>query len=133
MAAPGWKRDRGITKTNPMKPSRLVQAIVALVLLALAGCVGYVERPRPAVVEIEQDDFVYYPHYEMYYGGRSHRWVYRDGHDWVARPEPRGVEVNILRASPSVHVEFHDSPAGHHAQVSRQYSRRWQPGGEYRR
>ena len=60
---------------------------------------------------IEQDDYVYYPDYQMYYGSRSHRWYDREGSSWVARPEPREVSVDVLRSSPSVRMDFHDSPA----------------------
>jgi hypothetical protein len=103
----------------------------AVFLLTLTGCVGYVEGPRAGVqVEpavqvnagfIEQDDYVYYPDYQMYYGSRSHRWYDREGSSWVARPEPREVSVDVLRSSPSVRMDFHDSPAHHHSEVVQKY------------
>jgi hypothetical protein len=103
----------------------------AVFLLMLTGCVGYVEGPRAGVyVEpavqvnagfIEQDDYVYYPDYQMYYGSRSHRWYDREGSSWVARPEPREVSVDVLRSSPSVRMDFHDSPAHHHSEVVQKY------------
>ena len=51
-------------------------------LLTATGCVSYVDRPQPGEVYvtpsvpvfIEQDDYVYYPQYRMYYGSRSHRY-----------------------------------------------------------
>ena len=109
----------------------------AALLVSLTGCVTYVDRARPgevyvepaAVVPvfIEQDDYVYYPQYGMYYGSRSHRYYRYEGRSWVARPEPRGVAVNVLFASPSVNVNFHDSPAVHHAEVVHTYPRNWKP------
>ena len=36
-----------------------------------------------------------------------------------------GVTVNVLRASPSVKMDFHDSPANHHAAVAKQYPKNW--------
>ena len=62
-----------------------------------------------------QDDYVYYPNYECYYSVSRHQYAYREGNAWVARPAPRGVSVNVLLASPSVKMDFHDSPAQHHA------------------
>jgi hypothetical protein len=106
----------------------------AALLVTLTGCVGYVEGPRagvyvaPPVVEI-QDDYVYYPNYEVYYSSSRHQYAYREGNAWVARPAPRGVSVNVLMASPSVRMDFHDSPANHHAAVVKQYPKNWKPSG----
>jgi len=33
---------------------------------------------------------------------------------WVSRPAPMGVSADVLLASPSVKMDFHDSPANHH-------------------
>lgn len=105
----------------------------AAVLVVLTGCVGYVDRPgeavyvEPAPVVIEQDDYVYYPGYQMYYGTRSHRYYYQEGRSWVARPAPRGVSVSVLATMPSVSVDFHDRPSAHHAEVIRSYPRDWKP------
>lgn len=109
-----------------------------IVLGALTGCVGYVDGPRrervyvaPPVVEttiVVEDDYVYYPSYEVYYSSRRHQYAYRDGGAWVLRPAPVGVSVDVLFASPSVQMSFHDSPARHHDTVVRQYPRGWSPG-----
>jgi hypothetical protein len=37
--------------------------------------------------------------------------------------------VDVLLASPSVHMNFHDSPANHHAEMLRQYPRTWRADG----
>jgi hypothetical protein len=104
---------------------------VGLVLCAalfgtLTGCVGYVDGPRAGVyvappVVVVQDDYVYYPDYEIYYSSSRHQYFWPEGGSWVARPAPRGVSVNVLFASPSVRMNFHDSPANHHAEIVRQY------------
>jgi hypothetical protein len=82
----------------------------------------------PPVVVV-QDDYVYYPDYEIYYSSSRHQYAYLEGGAWVSRPTPRGVSVNVLLRSPSVRMDFHDSPANHHAEMVRQYpGNRAQPG-----
>jgi hypothetical protein len=104
--------------------------LCAALLTTLTGCVGYVDDPRagvyvaPPVVEtgvVVEDDYVYYPDYGVYYNSSRHEYAYMDGGAWVSRPAPRGVSVDVLFASPSVRMNFHDSPAFHHAEISRQY------------
>ncbi len=113
----------------------------AVLLVTLTGCVGYVDGPRagvyvaPPVVEVggpvfvAQDDYVYYPGYDVYYSSYRHQYAYMDGGVWVSRPQPMGVSVNVLLASPSVRMDFHDSPANHHAAIARQYPRNWTSSG----
>jgi len=113
----------------------------AVLLLTLTGCVGYVDGPRAGVyaepaVQVDvgfvgQDDYVYYPGYQMYYGSRSHRWYDREGSSWVAYSAPRGVSVDKVRGSPSVRMDFHDSPAHHHSEVVQKYPRNWAPSGSH--
>ena len=109
--------------------------VLSVALLgALTGCVGYVDGPRAGVyvappVVVVQDDYVYYPDYEVYYSSSRHQYAYREGSAWVSRPAPRGVTVDVLLRSPSVRMDFHDSPELHHAEVVRQYpGNRAQPG-----
>ena len=116
------------------KAGKVKCAAGALLLVMLTGCVGYVDGPRAGVqvdpyVFAVQDDYVYYPSYECYYSVSRHQYAYREGNAWVARPAPRGVSVEVLRASPSVRMEFHDSPAPHHAAVVQQYPKNWKPSG----
>ena len=110
----------------------------AVLLLSLTGCVGYVDGPPPqqGSVYVEpyatfavSDDYVYYPQYECYYSASRRQYAYREGNAWVARPAPRGASVEVLRASPSVKMDFHDSPANHHAAVTQQYPKNWKPSG----
>ena len=109
-------------------------ALCLTFLGALTGCVGYVDWPRagyysqPGAVVV-QDDYVYYPQYECYYSVSRHQYAYREGNAWVSRPAPRGVSENVLRASPSVKMNFHDSPAQHHTEVVKQYPKNWKPSG----
>jgi hypothetical protein len=112
--------------------------LVGAVLLATTtGCTGYVTRPRPEgayappadVTVAVQDDYVYYPGYGVYYNSSRREYAYRDGNTWVSQPAPRGVQVAALRASPSVKMDFHDSPANHHAETVQKYPKNWAPPG----
>jgi hypothetical protein len=114
---------------------RIAGLVIGAVFLGtLTGCVAYVDRPpQGSVYEdnsatfLVQDDYVYYPQYECYYSVSRHQYAYREGNAWVARPAPRGVSVNVLVASPSVRMNFHDAPAQHHAAVVQQYPKNWKP------
>jgi len=107
----------------------------AALLTMLAGCItegsrqarGYQGRPGVQVQTSVafQDDYDYYPGYEVYYSRNRHEYVYRDGNAWVRRPQPRGITVDMLLATPSVRLDFHDSPEQHHSNVVRSYPRTW--------
>ncbi len=111
----------------------------AVLLGGLTGCVGEVgERryatvsapPPPGYVESEgvvSDDYVYYPAYQVYYSGSRRQYVYLEGRSWVYRPAPPRVSASVLLASPSVRLDFHDAPSGHHAEIIRQYPKHWVP------
>ena len=110
----------------------------AVLLVTLTGCVGYVDGPRagvyvaPPVVEVAAPaEYIYYPGYDVYYNSGLHQYAYLEGGAWVSRPEPRGVSVNVLLASPSVRMDFHDSPANHHAAMVQKYPRNWAPSGAH--
>ena len=96
-------------------------------LLTLAGCYdsprqGYGYRREPSRVQVVvQDDYVYYPDYEVYYNNTRHQYVYFEGNVWVTRPEPPRIWARDLPRAPSVRLEFHDSPERHHAEVVRTY------------
>ena len=106
-----------------------------VVLAALAGCEsddsGYRTGSRhhamgqtQASVVLE-DDYDYYPDYEIYYSRNRHEYVYRDGNAWVRRPQPRGVTVDFLFSTPSVRMDFRDAPERHHAAIIKTYPRNW--------
>lgn len=122
---------------NRTKHSKIGFALGAALLGVLTGCVGYVEGPRhartyepprPGAVWV-RDSYVYYPSYQVYYSGGTRQYVYLEGSAWVSRPAPPRVAVDVLFASPSVSVDFHDHPSAHHATVVRTYPRTWAPPG----
>jgi hypothetical protein len=109
----------------------------ALLLFTLTGCTSYVDRPRagiyvaPPVVEVAAPaDYIYYPGYDVYFNSNLRQFTYMDGGVWVSRPSFPGVSVDVLLASPSVRMDFHDSPANHHTEMARAYPRNWTPSGE---
>jgi hypothetical protein len=71
--------------------------------------------------------FIYYPNYEVYYDPVGRVYWHNDGGRWNSGPSPGTVSVDVLRASPSAHMNFHDSPENHHAQVVQQYPHDWHP------
>ncbi len=121
-------------KKHFLKTDKVGLALAAAFLVMLTGCVGYVGGPSAGIgmeapVFVARDDYVYYPNYECYYSVSRRQYAYRANNRWVARPAPRYVTVNMLRASPSVRMNFHDSPANHHAEVVKQYPKNWKPTG----
>lgn len=86
--------------------------------------------PTPVVAEapvVVPDDYVYYPDYEVYYNPGTHLFWYPQGGAWVSGPVAPGFSADVVLGSPSVRMDFHDSPANHHADVARQYPRGWRP------
>jgi hypothetical protein len=126
---------------NSHKAMRQRLAAGTVLLGALTGCVGYVDGPQqgdvyaqPPAVQVDagvvvQDDYVYYPGYQVYYNSYRRQYAYQEEGVWVSRPAPRGVSVDVLLASPSVRMTFHDSPANHHAAIARQYPKHWAAAG----
>jgi len=110
--------------------TRGIGIILGVALIgALAGCVGYVE-PRGyggGAYASVQDEYVYYPGYQVYYGSHTHQYYYPEGRSWVSRAAPPHVSAEILLAAPSVRLDFRDHPSVHHAAVVRQYPQNWTP------
>ena len=123
------------------KRSRVGLVFGTALLGVLTGCIGYVDGPRHAGVyaqpppvyvasgPVVQDDYVYYPGYQVYYSGHTRQYVYLEGSAWVTRPAPPRVSVEVLFASPSVRLDFHDAPEVHHATVVQTYPKTWTPPG----
>jgi hypothetical protein len=106
------------------------EAPIAEVAAAPAAVVAPSD-PTPIMADA-QDDYVYYPNYEVYYSSNHHQYRYRDGNAWVTRSAPPHVAVNVLFASPSVRMDFHDTPDRHHDTVVRSYPKNWSPPGKGR-
>jgi hypothetical protein len=83
----------------------------------------------PAVVV--QDDYVYYPDYGIYYNSGRNQYAYLNNGAWVTAPVPYGVTPEVLLASPSVHMDWHDSPEKHHADMVQRYPKNWKSSDEH--
>jgi hypothetical protein len=73
------------------------------------------------------DNYVYYPAYGVYYNSSRHQYAYMHGNSWVSGPRPLDVSIDVLQASPSVGMDFHDSPALHHKAMVQKYPKAWKP------
>ena len=73
------------------------------------------------------DEYIYYPAYGIYYNGRRQQYFSLRGKSWLIGAQPFGVEINTLRATPFVNVDFHDSPARHHEEILKRYPANWHP------
>ena len=118
-----------ICSHHPVKPVRLAAGL-GLALL-LAGCATesdryYGDSGRP-VQMVQEPVYVYYPDYEVYYDNANRDYIYYDGRSWITTRRPRREWGRNFSRSPSVHLEFHDSPSHHHADVVRRYPRHWRP------
>jgi len=99
-----------------------------------AQSVGIVINPPIVVsspVVVVQDDYLYYPGYAIYYNTYRHQYAYLNCDAWIWAPAPQGVTVEVLLASPSVHMDFHDSLANHHREMIQKYPRDWRPAAEH--
>jgi len=128
------------------KPQRA--AGLALSLLLLAGCANQGQTPSrvrvypplppgpppPDYVESQfpvEDAYIYYPAYQIYYSTLRREYVYLDHGKWVSRSAlPRRMKGKTLTSSPSVKMDFRDSPSVHHAEVVEQYPKHWTPNGD---
>jgi hypothetical protein len=121
-------------KANFVKSGKAGVILNTVLLMALTGWVSdangqsiQITVPAPVVVVspvvVAQDNYVYYPNYAVYYNTSRHQYAYMDGGAWVLRPAPMGVSADVLLASPSVKMDFHDSPAKHHAAMAKKFPR----------
>lgn len=114
--------------STPDKPALLLCAVI------LGMVMGCTEPPQagntmvaPPATVLAPDDYVYYPGYEIYYSNNRHQYVYLDDGKWVWSSAPQTVSADTLRASPSVKMEFHDSPENHHVEIVQKYPKNWTP------
>jgi hypothetical protein len=121
-------------KMQLFKTKRTALILGALVTVALVKGSGTVQAqsvtvtvpvPAPSVTVVAQDDYVYYPHYRMYYNTYRHRFYSLNGGAWVVGAAPVGFTADVVLASPSIHMDFHDSPEHHHADIMKRYPHDW--------
>ena len=123
--------------SNPKHSGSVFAGALLLALTISAGNVGgqsvLIPASPPVVVTpvVVPDDYVYYPNYGVYYNSRRRQYNYLKGNEWVSQPTPYGVSARELFASPSVKMDFHDSPAKHHAQMLQKYPKNWKPSAQH--
>ena len=108
----------------------------AVLLAALAGGASYADA-QPVLITVSppvvvapavvSENYVYYPNYGIYYNSHRHQYLYLKGDVWMTQPAPEGVTAEVLMASPSVDMDFHDSPERQHAEMLKKYPRDWKP------
>jgi hypothetical protein len=124
-----------INKKHFIKTNKVGFVLGAVLLAALANGVssangqGAVITVTPPAV-VAQDDYVYYPAYGIYYNSSQHQYVYLHAGLWVSAPEP-GISLPVLLASPSVNMDFHDSPEKHHAEMVQRYPKDWKSSDDH--
>ena len=110
----------------------------ALLLAALTQCAGdangqsavtnagiSVTPPAAVPPAAVQDIYIYYPAYSTYYHSNARQYVFVQDGIWVSSPKPYGVSVNVLMESPSIKMDFNDSPEKHHAEMLHRYPKDW--------
>jgi hypothetical protein len=122
-----------ISKTGFVLGALILGGLTQYVDNAGAQSVVIAVNPPVAVAPaiVIPDDYVYYPNYGVYYNTRRHQYNYMRNGQWVVQGAPEGVSANVLLASPSVKMDFHDSPANHHAEMVKRYPKNWTHGSDH--
>ena len=113
---------------NAVTATRFASSLIFVSLIA--GCAtddGYYGDSGRSVRVVQEPAYVYYPDYEVYYDNTNRDYVYYDGRSWITTRRPRREWGRNFSRSPSVHMDFHDSPSRHHSDVIRRYPRHWRP------
>ena len=82
-----------------------------------------------APVVVTPDNYLFYPNYGVYYNTSRNQYNFLKDNAWVSQPNPYGVSIKTLQASPSVKMDFHDSPSKHHKAMIAKYPHNWAPAG----
>lgn len=125
-----------------LKTNKVGFVLGAVLLAALAEgvssadgqAVGITVTPPEVVMApavVVQDDYVYYPTYGVYFNSSQNRYTYLNNGAWVIAQAPYGVSIDVLRASPSVNMDWHDSPEKHHAEILHRYPKDWKSSDEH--
>jgi hypothetical protein len=122
---------------NKISFLKIGKARIALGAVIVGALTGFVAHPEAAHASVTvtvapntfeaQDDYVYYPGYNVYYSKHHHKYAYLQNNTWVSAPTPPNVSVDVLHNAPSVNMDFHDSPANHHADIVQKYPKNWAP------
>jgi hypothetical protein len=67
-----------------------------------------------------QNQYLYYPDYDLYYNRNTGDFISFENNRWIARKSPRNVSSDRLFASRSVSLQGYDTPEQHRAMYYRQ-------------
>jgi hypothetical protein len=121
-----------ISRIGFVSGAMLVAALTGYSGNAGAQSVGITVTPPPIVAPpvVVEDNYLYYPGYGIYFNSGRHQYAYLQGDSWVTAPAPVGVSLEVLQASPSVKMDWHDGPEHHHKEMQEKYPKNWSsPGG----
>jgi hypothetical protein len=119
------------TKTNLVKSGKAGIVLALLTVGTMAAPMSYADDLHIGVnigaptVTVAPDNYVYYPAYGAYYSPRRHLFAYEHAGSWVWEAAPPGVSANVVLATPSVKMDFHDAPWLHHKEIVRRYPHDW--------
>jgi hypothetical protein len=104
-------------------------------LVLLTGCADSppwaASSRRPTATQIRValergENYLYFPGYAVYQDRAEGEFIYREDGVWVTRRAPPAwVPLEVLLASPSVPMDFHDTPDRHNDEVVQAYPRNW--------
>ncbi|HEX3718673.1 MAG TPA: hypothetical protein VH595_11955 [Verrucomicrobiae bacterium] len=118
-------------KKSWLKVGKAGIVLGALIVGTLAGPAVYADGIHADItigtpkVVVAPDNYVYYPKYGAYYSAKRHQYYYQNHGAWVWGASPPGVRGDVVLGSPSVKMDFHDSPAHHHDDIVRKYPKDW--------
>ena len=118
---------QGVSAPVMVPPVVVAPVVTAPVVVAPVVGEPVAGTPVAGGAAVMPDTYVYYPSYGVYFNQRNRQYYYLNGSVWVNQPQPYGVTVPDLQASPYVNMNFHDAPAYHHTEMQRQYPRNWRP------
>lgn len=127
-----------MSKKPAISPKTLACGLGAIALLAVSGCVTNEDAAGGVAVfgnpgyqtrTVVQNDYFYFPDYDIYYNRASGEFLSVENGRWTSRNRPLNVPVNRLLASRAVSVNTYISPQHHREVYLRRNVRqgRWQP------
>jgi hypothetical protein len=114
---------------NPVAFALGLAALALLSGCATSSWTGTFRQPTMSQVHValsQQDSYIYFPGYQVYFNPARRQYTYWNGRAWLTSPDlPHELSLELLQESPSVAMNFDDAPARHHGEVAQSYPRNW--------